>query len=64
MAEEKISLLAQAMMQFAMEEIREHRREIGRDPVWWADEELLGKWYEKALYYVKSVVEEDANGRR
>jgi hypothetical protein len=58
MPEEKISLLAQCMMQFALEEIREHRREIGHDPVWWADEELLKKWYEKALYYVESIVKE------
>lgn len=58
MSEEKISLLAQYMMQFALEEIREHRRKIGHDPVWAADAKLLEKWYEKALYYVKSVVKE------
>jgi hypothetical protein len=62
MAEEKINFLAQCMMQFALEEIREHRRKIGHDPVWWADEELLMAWYEKALYYVKSIVEEGENG--
>jgi hypothetical protein len=62
MSEEKISLLAQYMMQFALEEIREHRRKIGHDPVWWADEELLKEWYEKALYYVKGALEEGENG--
>ena len=61
MNEEKISILAQAMMQFALEEIREHRRRIGQDPVWEADEDLLMAWYEKALYYVKSIVEEEGN---
>ena len=62
MAEEKISKLAQCMMQFALEEIREHRRKIGHDPVWYVSEELLSEWYNKALYYVKSVIEEDNNG--
>jgi hypothetical protein len=48
--DERIEKIAEICIQFELDSIREHRRKIGLDPVWYPSEESLN---EKFKYYVE-----------
>ena len=55
MENNKIEKMAEVAMNVLLDEIREHRRKAGLDPVWYPSEEWLTEKYQLFLTYFKSI---------